>query len=137
MMRDHIDRMKTGLAQIRDGMDQLRGGPASFTLDVLFAAYRTLTTQYAPFTEGQRVALDSAPKLHSGHGWWHCRHFLTPDNLATVRYVTCDSQGQLRFDVVFDRETWLDRDGVEQPVDRKSLFSFFAHDLVSAQPVQP
>lgn len=128
-MMDHVERMKDGLEKIQDGLSQFNGGPASFTVDVLFAAYHTLITQYAPFKVHQRVELAAAPTLKKDQGWWHCRHFLVPGNLATVEHVSCDSDGSLRFDVVFDRETWIDQNGEEQPVISKHMFSFFAHEL--------
>jgi hypothetical protein len=128
---DHVERMKDGLAKIADGIAALNCGPAHFTLEVLFAAYYALVNDYARYKVGQRVALRATPTSATkpDSGWWSCRHFLVPDNPATVQRVWCDSDGRLRYDVEFDRETWINRDGQEQPVIAKHVFSMFETEL--------
>ena len=133
-MDDHIEQFQQGIGKIQEGVSQLTKGPASFTLECLFAAYRTLINQYALFKVGERVVLRDTPAaaLQQDSGWWFCRHFLIPGNGATVQHVTCDSSGKLQYDVVFDRETWIDREGKEQPVSSKHVFRLVETDLTKS-----
>ena len=132
-MKDHIDKLREGVEKVKDGFSMMNSGPMSFTLDCLLAAYHTLVNEYAAFKVGQRVELRAVPKaaLVRDSGWWHCRHVLAPGNEGTIRHVLCDSDGRLRYDVLFDRETWIDRDGKEQPVISKHVFCFFEKELIS------
>ena len=136
-MMDHIEQLQDGIAKIKEGLSQFNAGPASFTMDCLFAAYHTLIDEYAHFKVGERVELKATPAsaIKRESGWWHCQHFLIPGNGATVRHVKCDSKGRLRYDVVFDRETWIDIRGLEKPVSGKHAFCFFEHELVSYREV--
>jgi hypothetical protein len=131
-MKDHIDKLREGMEKVKDGFSMMIGGPMSFTLDCLLAAYNTLITEYAHFKVGERVELRDTPKaaLKQECGWWHCRHFLVPGNEGTIQHVSCGSDGQLRYDVVFDRETWIDLDGKEQPVISKHAFCLYEKELV-------
>jgi hypothetical protein len=138
-MMDHIEKVKDGLDKIKEGFAQLNSCPASYSLDCLLAAYMTLVSEYAKFDVGQRVQLLEIPTsaLNRESGWWHCRHFLVPGNPATVRHIACDSDGRLRYDVEFDRETWIDMKGIEQPVIAKHIFCLFERELSSYEVVQP
>jgi hypothetical protein len=131
-MMDHVEQMKDGIEKIKEGFSQLNTGPASYTLDCLLAAYHTLLTQYVPFKTGARVELREVPAsaVKEKSGWWHCRHFLIPGNGATVQHVSCGSDGFVRYDIVFDRETWIDREGKEQPILTKHVFSLFEKELI-------
>lgn len=131
-MKQHVEDMKEGLQLVMDGMRKFNGGPAEYTLDVLFAAYDALATRYAPFKVRDRVELVSPPIVDAGSGWWWCRHFLVPGNIATVVQVRCDALGFLQFDVVFDRETWIDRNGHEQSVETRHSFCFSERSLKAA-----
>lgn len=130
-MKDHIDYMKEGMKKIQDGLAQMNAGPAGYTLDVLLAAYTTLINVYAPFKVGDRVQLKATPAaaLDPKSGWWHCRHFLVPGSPGTVKGVSCDSAGRLRYDVRFDRESWIDASGRERAAANEYLFSLFEPDL--------
>ena len=136
-MKDHIDKLREGIEKVKDGFSMMNGGPMTFTLDCLLAAYNTLVNEYAAFKVGQRVELRDVPKaaLDQGSGWWHCRHFLVPRNGGTIQHVSCSSDGHMRYDVVFDRETWIDRDGKEQPVISKHVFCLFEKELVSYEEI--
>lgn len=137
-MMDHVEKVKDGLAKIKEGFAQLNSGPASYTLDVLLAAYTTLVSEYAEFDVGQRVELREIPKsaLDKNSGWYSCRHFLVPGNGGKIQHISCDSDGRLRYDVVFDRETWIDQQGKEQPVISKHVFCLFERDLISYEEIQ-
>lgn len=136
-MKDHIDKLREGMKKVNDGFAIMNGGPMSFTLDCLLAAYATLVNEYAKFKVGGRVELRDIPKAAQdpSSGWWYCRHFLVPGNAATVQYVSCDIGGHLRYDVVFDRETWIDREGKEQPVITKHAFSLFEKELIGYEEI--
>ena len=136
-MKDHIDTLREGMEKVKDGFSMMNGGPMTFTLDCLLAAYNTLVNEYAAFKVGQCVELRAVPKaaLVLESGWWHCQHFLVPGNEGTIRHVSCDSDGRLRYDVIFDRETWIDRDGKEQPVISKHVFSLFEKELIGYQEI--
>lgn len=138
-MRDHIEQVKDGIKKIQDGFSQINCGPVGYTLDVLLAAYDTLINKYAPFKVGDRVELLTTPKSANdkSSGWWHCRHFMVPGNTATVRTVSCSSDGLLRFDVEFDRETWIDSKGEEKPVISKHVFCIFESELRLLEKVSP
>jgi len=126
-MKDHIDKLREGMEKIKDGFSMMSGGPASFTLDCLLAAYRTLTEEYATFRVGQRVTVCDG--YVPPEGLKHDRHFMVPSNAATVCHVSVSTDGHLRYEVTFDRETWIDRDGVEKPVIQKHRYTFFEKEL--------
>jgi len=126
-MKDHIDKLREGMEKIKDGFSMMSGGPMSFTLDCLLAAYRTLTEDYAAFRVGQIVAVRDG--YVPPEGWKHVRHFMVPSNAATVCHVSVSSDGLLCYEVVFDRETWIDGDGREQPVILKHRYTFFEKEL--------
>ena len=130
-MKDHIDKLREGMEKVKDGFSMMSGGPMEFTLDCLLAAYSTLVNEYAAFKVGQCVELRAVPKaaLDKGSGWWHCQHFMVPGNSATIQHVFCSIDGHVRYDVVFDRETWIDMQGNEQPVISKHAFCFFEKEL--------
>jgi hypothetical protein len=130
-VKDHIDKMREGLEKIKDGFSMMSGGPASFTLDCLLAAYIALTTKYVPFKVGQRVSVKNGFTVDTRTGWVYCAHFMVPTNRATVTHVSCDSTGQVRYDIEFDSETWIDGKGMVQPVIQKHVFCFFEHELQS------
>ena len=129
-MKDHIDKLREGMEKVKDGFSMMNGGPMSFTLDCLLAAYKTLTEDYAAFRVGQLVAVRDG--YMPPEGWKHSRHFMVPANAATVCHVSVSSDGHLRYEVVFDRETWIDQRGLEQPVIQKHRYTFFEKEL---QPV--
>jgi hypothetical protein len=113
----------------------LSGGPADFYFNKLETYVNALFTKFAPFKAGDRVELTVAPKTE-GTGWYHCRHFLIPGAVGTVvsvvyykwRNIYSGWEGFVA-GVVFDRETWIDKDGVERPVQEKHSFQFRENEL--------
>lgn len=96
---------------VEDGIRILSSGPLDYTLQKLTKAHEVLMTRFAPFKVGDRVALRRAPDMDSNHGWRHCRHFLIPGAVGTVRSADCSLAGNLIFDVDFDHQPWIDQDG--------------------------
>lgn len=119
------DRVSKAALLMDEAHELLRKGPLSFYLREMSAAYELLMSRYAPFKVGDRVKLAKTPDITPEHapGWMSCRHFLVQGAIATVSDARC-GEGGFRFDVMFDGETWLDREGVERPISEKHTFTF-------------
>ena len=131
----HVQDFKEGLKKIAEGYQQMNGGPASYTLDVLLAAYDALINDYAPFKVGQRIELKKAVDFDKCPGWSGREHWMTPGARGIVRDVSCDSHGVLSFGIHFDNETWIDGKGEKHKVDSKGHYMFTADYLTASQTV--
>lgn len=112
-----------GLEMIQNGLRRMERGPVSYYLEKLTGYAELLFDRFAPFKPGWRVALVASPKNCNDEddGWYSCRHFLVPGATGTVESIDAGKDG-FWVCVVFDRETWIDREGVEQPVTQKHTF---------------
>ena len=110
-------------------MSLLRSGPMDYHLRRLAAAYELLLTRFSPCKVGDQVTLLKAYDPKEVTGWSHCKHFLIPGSPATVRHVECSTEGILEFNLEFDRETWIDQEGKEQPVSMRHLFRFRENEI--------
>jgi hypothetical protein len=111
----------------REAADLLASGPSAFYfarvqeyIDGLFAR--------SPFHPGDRVVLIHAPAMTPGHGWYPSRHFLVAGALGTVQTIDY-TRGHFVADVVFDKETYKDLDGVEHPVATQHTYEIDERSL--------
>lgn len=114
---------------MQKGFDILNRGPLSFYLRELAAAYALLMDRFAPLKVGDRCALKETLDLDKDSGWYPHRHFLIAGSKGTVVEADCGSNGFI-FDVHFDNETWIDRDGKEHPRDKAHSFRLSENNLV-------
>lgn len=115
-MASSVEFLAIGLKQIKEGFETLQRAEPSYSMDCLLNAREQLLTRYSPFKVGDRVQLVEDVKLDRGSGWYHCRHFLKAGFTATVHSVSIANSGGLRFDLIFDDESWIDANGVVRPV---------------------
>jgi hypothetical protein len=126
------DEITEGVKLIEQGMRRLATGPLDYNLKKLVKARELLLTRFAPFKVGDRVTLAKELYVAPDSGWIFCKHFLVPGSVGRVKDSDCDADGRLRFFIEFENQTWIDREGVEQPMDKKSLFCLFEDQLVLA-----
>lgn len=128
----NLERIQRGLKSIQDGFAVLSQGPAEYDLKCMLKATELLVTKYAPFKVGQRVELAATPIItkDKSYGWLHSKHFLVEGAQAVVASVDFDSE-DLSFHVIFDDESWIDRDGKVNPIppERKHTYGFRAEAL--------
>lgn len=89
--------------------------------------------QRCPFKVGDRVMLTKTPDINpqTSWGWMGAKHFLVQGAKATVEEREFYN-GQFRFGLFFDDESWIDHRGILRPVDRKGLYCFGESWLASA-----
>lgn len=121
-----VERFSKGMALMQEAISALSGGPVDYTLKCLLAAREALLTKYAPFKVGDRVVLAVTPKIDekTAYGWLSSKHFLVKGSAGTVRSSDVRQDGRLMFEVEFDDESWIDRDGVRRPIDTKHTYGF-------------
>ena len=121
MRTEYAERIKEAAAHFEKGNALLRHGPLEFYLREMVAAFEEFVARCARFREGDRVELVHALTFDAHHGWKHCEHFLVPGNPATVEGVAFRDR-LFCYDLIFDRETWVNREGTEEPVSGKHRF---------------
>jgi len=129
----NVEAIKEGVQLIEQGIAKFSGGPLDYYLKCLTKAYDLLLSKYAPFKPGDRVKLVKSINFESSHGWYGSRHFLVPGARGIVESSSCDSNGKLRFDIVFDDESWKDQKGEVHPVSQKHTYCFFEDDLAKEE----
>ncbi len=122
-----------GTKMIARGMVMVADGEFEWNLQCMAAATALLLEKYAPFIKGNRVRLTLTPEIVKDSGWYFCRHFLVQGAQGTVSSVEINPSGVLTYNVIFDHETWIDKDGKEQPPINKHTFGFKEHWLVKIQ----
>jgi len=120
-----VNDMRTAYEKLEG---ELRKGPASYYFSKLEVMLTGLFS-FAKFQIGDRVKL--AADIDAKGGWYHCAHFLKKGEMATVVDMDYDERG-FSYNVVFDNETWIDRDGVKQPVANKHSFGLYERHLETA-----
>lgn len=126
-----IERIKTGAAKIREGMDLMAGGPLDYYLEQLAASYELLITRFAPFKVGERVELAHTPEISEkvAWGWLSGKHYLKAGTVGTVQEVSC-GKGGFSFLVSFDDESWIHPHTKErQPTPHEHHYGFKEHWL--------
>lgn len=131
-MRYSSDDIERACKMLDEASSILGGGPLSFYLRELNAAYKLLIDRYAPFKPGHRVRLKSTPLItpEKSHGWMGCRHFLVKGAKATVEEVGC-GEGGFTFHIIFDDETWIDQEGKKRKPTSRHHFAFGEDSLES------
>lgn len=122
MRTEYLKTFREAANHFKKGNELLQGGPLEFYLTEMATAFEEFVARCARFHEGDRVELIEKLDLENSPGWKHCEHFLVPGNPATVEGIAFKNR-RFCYDLVFDRETWIDfRGGTERPVERKCRF---------------
>jgi len=129
-INEAMKHFKLSLEEGKRAHDILDGGPASFYLEKLDLYVNALFTKYAPFHEGDRVALTENIRTEGTH-WHSSRHFLAVGSKGTVHGVDYSKHGYFLADVVFDDESWINQEGKQIPVDvdHRHTFCIKEHEL--------
>lgn len=107
---------------------ELSGGPAYYYFEKVEGYVNALFGKYAPLHEGDRVELIRAPEIGAESRWQYSKHFLVPGNPGIVRTVDY-YDNQFYADVIFDRESWIDKDGIERPAENRHYYRIEADIL--------
>jgi hypothetical protein len=107
-------------------------------LDQLFISYRQIFDRFCPVKLGDIVILSHDVKvlpdktgIPEGHGWYPYRHFLKAGSKAEVMDVGYSTNAnEFTCGLHFLAESWIDSEGVEHLVERKSLFYFLTTDVI-------
>ena len=99
------------------------GGSFKWGIEQVVESYLSMFDRFCPFEEGDRVELIEDYDTSNSPGWASSKHFLIKGSKATVSDRGY-RDGYFTFSVVFDNETWVDRNGCEQPVSNKHTFGF-------------
>ena len=89
----------------------------------------TLFNRFATLKEGDRVRIIKAPNCDNG--WNNCKHFLIKGAAGTVHEVDYYDD-HFYADVEFDKETWIDREGVKRDVKLKHTFRMCENQIERA-----
>jgi len=99
--------------------------------------FKTFIETKAKFKVGDCVELAETPYISesTAHGWLGSKHFLIQGAKATVRDVDfrCNEFG---YAIMFDNESWKDRDGVIHPTKDKHTY-FFTEGKLRAAGARP
>jgi hypothetical protein len=131
---DRGQMFKEASGYIKKGLSMFDGGPLEFYLTEMAAAYEMLMTRFAPFRVGDKVVLVKKLDIKSDSGWFYSRHFLIVGALGVVRHAECGTSG-FKFDVEFDNETWIDKEGNENPISQKHSFRFGESSLAAVREI--
>ena len=82
-----------------------------------------LFERFAPWKPGDRAVLVKKPRIDPQSGWWGSRHFLIEGREGTVDSVDY-TNGKFVCGWIPDGQSWFDFNGVEQPVNHPSIYSF-------------
>ena len=78
--------------------------------------------KYAKFKVDDRVKLRKTMKFDNDHGWKHCEHFMKRGVRATIAAIDYDTE--FTYDIIFDKETWMDHEGNVEDVGSRHTFHF-------------
>jgi hypothetical protein len=128
-----VEPVREGARLIKEGMSMLANGPLDYYLEELSACYELLITRFSPHKLGDTVTLKRTPRIDESHawGWMGGKHFLIKGARATVAKVTASGDG-FTYGLHFENETWKDREGMEHPRDKASLYLFHEKELEAA-----
>jgi hypothetical protein len=88
--------------------------------------FKTFIETKAKFKLGDRVELAVTPVINErdSFGWLGSKHFLVEGAKATVADV--DFRGDsFGYSIIFDDESWKDRDGVVRPIEKKHKHTYY------------
>lgn len=122
-IEQQVDDALTGLEEIRQLYKRLT--LTSYDIEQIRTTFNEMFERFCPFKVGDRVRLvrDWTDPRGDSPGWHHHMHTLVRDNVAVVKGRDFRN-GKFIFDLLFDKETWVDKDGVEHPVSKKGTFCF-------------
>lgn len=133
MDKNCLDQIKKAKKLFSEAIAILNSGPASYYFEQLVIHSDALLSKYAKYKIGDRVRLSKTfMKDDCGWGWYDSLHFLIKGSTAKVDEVGYDELG-FYYGVVFDHESWIDRDDNEQPVEHKHCYSMRESSL---EPIQ-
>lgn len=120
-----IENVKQAATHMQKAMQLLSSGPLDYYLTEMAGAHDFMMARCCPYKIGDRVELAVTPNINErdSWGWMASKHFLIEGSPGVVMITECGSNG-FKFAVVFDNETWIDREGNKQPVDRKHSYYF-------------
>ena len=98
------------------------GSSLEWATEEIIDSYLSLYDRFCPFKIGDRVQLTKY-YTKKDTGWEHCKHFLNRGSTGKV-VNRGYKEGLFIFDIVFDNESWIDNDGVENKTKDKHTFAF-------------
>lgn len=114
-----------GITKAKDLLSWIHNKPDTSNFD-LESVYEAATLFYCrhPLAVGTRVIMIKTPDINEKDtpGWMHSKHFLKKGALGEVTEIYV-YKGKVRVGVIFDDETWLDKDGTKNPVSRKGMYT--------------
>lgn len=119
----NYDAVRKSVALMHEAQIALAGGPADFYLRGLLGAHDYMMRCFSPFRVGDRVTLLKPLDPDKIGDWKRDLHFLKPGSPARIVEAWADEDG-FQYYVEFDNESWIDREGIPQPVSRKSSYRF-------------
>lgn len=126
MKKEKIIEITEALNQTKEAYHNLQSalnsGPASFYFEQILDYYHGCMAA-AKFKEGEKVKLKEDVDTSDAPGWNHCKHFLIKGAEATVDSVDY-SKGKFYYGIIFDNETYINRDDEIKPVTNKHTFCF-------------
>ena len=134
-MSDHSDYLHTLIAfskAIGIAKQELTKYPESYFFEKIEGYINVLFNKYAPFRTGDRVALTQTPDIteEKSWGWLGSKHFLIKGAKGIVKSVDYDSGRGFCAQVVFDDESWIDKEGHRQKLSSPSQYSLSEDYLV-------
>lgn len=127
-----FEEAKRGIDLIKQGLDLLGKGPLDYYLKQLTMTYDAYIA-LSPFKVGDRVTLVAKP--NTNNNWNSSKHFLVPGEPATIRSIGAFN-GKREYDIEFDNESWVDKDGKVHPPINKHTYHFGESWLVALPDVK-
>ena len=121
---DRANKILEAFELIDEARKILGDSEFKYSIKNLIAAQKLLFERFAPFKLKDRVVLNKKLDFKNAPGWKGCEHFLVPGAKATVERIYCNEYGNLRFELIFDDESWIGLDGKIHPIIDKHLFVF-------------
>lgn len=110
-------------------MSKSFGGSFGWCIEQVIDSYLSLFDRFSPYQIGDRVKLIKSCDVNEDSGWYNSRHYLIKGSKATVKGRGY-RDGKFTFEIMFDDETWIDREGCKKSVSQKHSFGFSETMLV-------
>ncbi len=101
-----VESISTAMAKL-DEARQALGGEFAYTMKQLVNFRRLLITTTDP-----------------NSGWRGSQHFLVKGAIAQVMHVEAYDDGDLKYEITFENESWVDLKGEIRPITQKHTYSF-------------
>jgi len=112
---ENLKEVSTLAKEFAESMQRATGNSFSWGMEQMADSYISLFERFCPYEVGDRVELLKDVPC-DGSGWYTCRHFLIRGAKATV-HSRGYSDGNFTFDVIFDKESWIDDSGEVHPIE--------------------